>query len=54
MVLRFEQSSPAQAIESVRRLENVGSKVKGIIFNGLKLDRLRYGYQYRQYYEYST
>jgi tyrosine-protein kinase Etk/Wzc len=53
MVLRFEQSTPAEALESLRRLDNVGNKVKGVIFNGLKLDRLKYGYQYRRYYGYS-
>ena len=53
MVLRFEQSTPAEALEALRRLDNVGAKVKGIIFNGLKLDRLKYGYQYRRYYGYS-
>ena len=53
LVLRFEKSTPAEAIESLRRLENVGGRTKGIIFNGLRLDRLRYGYQYRQYYGYS-
>jgi tyrosine-protein kinase Etk/Wzc len=53
LVLRFEQSTPAEALEAMRRLDNVGISPKGVIFNGLRLDRLRYGYQYRGYYGYA-
>ena len=50
LVLRADQSTLQQFSDAMRRLENVGAEVKGIIFNGLKARRLGYGYRYQYYY----
>jgi len=50
LVLRFEQTTPREAHDAVRRLNNSGLKADGVIFNGLKANRLGQGYRYSYYY----
>lgn len=51
LIARFETTSLGEIQESVRRLARVGSTVKGVIFNGVKLrsSGIRYGGRYSRY-----
>ncbi|WP_165963012.1 polysaccharide biosynthesis tyrosine autokinase [Pigmentiphaga sp. D-2] len=52
MVVRSEISTLGEVRDAVRKLEASGSRIKGIIFNGIKRRRVGYGYAYRYYYGY--
>lgn len=52
LVARAEHSQLAELNESVRRLNQVGSAVEGVVFNGMNLDKRynsRYCYRHRSY-----
>ncbi len=46
IVARAESSTARELRETARKLESVGHKAKGLIFNGAKRRRLAYGYGY--------
>jgi tyrosine-protein kinase Etk/Wzc len=59
LLARAETSTLAEVQEAVKRLQQVGAKPSGIIFNGVDLSKRRYGYgygykygRYRYRYEY--
>ncbi|GAA4333630.1 polysaccharide biosynthesis tyrosine autokinase [Pigmentiphaga soli] len=52
MVVRAERSTVAEVKDAIRKLEAAGASVKGLIFNGVKRNRVGYGYAYRYYYTY--
>lgn len=52
MVVRSEFSTVGEVRDAVRKLSAAGVSVKGIIFNGIKRNRVGYGYAYRYYYGY--
>ncbi|WP_454693222.1 polysaccharide biosynthesis tyrosine autokinase [Achromobacter aegrifaciens] len=55
LVVRAEQNTPDEVRTAIKRIHNAGFAVKGLIFNGVKHRRMRYGmaYQYK-YYESET
>ncbi|MGI4815686.1 MAG: polysaccharide biosynthesis tyrosine autokinase, partial [Janthinobacterium lividum] len=44
LVTRAELNTIGEVKESIRRMSQVGLKIKGVVFNGLKLRAGRYGY----------
>jgi len=52
LVVRAEISTVSEVRDSVRKLGAVGIAVKGLIFNGVKQQRIGYGSAYRYYYGY--
>ncbi|AZG07259.1 polysaccharide biosynthesis tyrosine autokinase [Pigmentiphaga sp. H8] len=54
MVVRSEVSTLGEVRDAVRKLETTGTRVKGVIFNGIKRRRVGYGYAYRYYYGYGN
>ncbi|MES1926943.1 polysaccharide biosynthesis tyrosine autokinase [Salinisphaera sp. T31B1] len=52
LVVRSEHSSGSEVEQAIRRLQRDGIKVAGAIFNGLKVNRLRYGRGRYSHYSY--
>lgn len=52
LLARAETSTLAEVQEAVKRLQQVGAKPSGIIFNGVDLSKRRYGYGYGYGYKY--
>jgi len=51
MVGRAEQSTARELRDASRKLASVGQRPKGLIFNGLKISRIGYGYKYAYGYK---
>lgn len=51
MVGRAEQSTARELRDASRKLASVGQRPKGVIFNGVKLSRMGYGYKYAYGYK---
>jgi tyrosine-protein kinase Etk/Wzc len=53
LVARSEVSTLAEVQETAKRLSQSGATVRGVIFNGLNINKRRYGYGYGYGYKYS-
>lgn len=51
LVGRAEQSTARELRDASRKLASVGQRPKGVIFNGVKLSRIGYGYKYAYGYK---
>ena len=52
LLARAGQSAVGDLVESAKRLQQAGARVRGVILNGLDLSRRRYGYGYSNGYRY--
>lgn len=52
LLARAGQSAEGDLVESAKRLQQAGARVRGVILNGLDLSRRRYGYGYSNGYRY--
>jgi len=52
MVARAEQTTITEITDALKKLDASGISVKGVIFNGIKRWRVKYGYAYKYYYGY--
>ena len=52
LTVRSDHSTGSEVDQAIRRFERDGLKITGAIFNGLRLDRHRYGYGKYGYYSY--
>jgi len=54
LVTRAERSTPRELRDAIRKLAGISVMPKGIIFNGVKRNRVGYGYSYKRYYGYGS
>ncbi|GAA0534216.1 polysaccharide biosynthesis tyrosine autokinase [Pigmentiphaga daeguensis] len=54
LVVRAEQSTTREVVDSLKKVESAGSEgvIRGLVFNGVKRSRVGYGSSYKYYYSY--